>query len=58
MAFKNETRRGRKVSKELLTVLLCCNMIGEFERPLITGKEKRPRAFKKLDVNKFPVDWC
>jgi len=24
-----------KVSKERLTVLLCCNMIGEFERPLV-----------------------
>ncbi|CAI6352918.1 unnamed protein product [Macrosiphum euphorbiae] len=33
-------------------------MIGEFERPLVIGKAKRPRAFKKLDVNKFPVDWC
>ncbi|XP_003248468.1 tigger transposable element-derived protein 6-like [Acyrthosiphon pisum] len=58
MAFKNETCNGGKVSKERLTVLLCCNIIGEFERPLIIGKAKRPRAFKKLDVNKFPVDWC
>ncbi|XP_025416874.1 tigger transposable element-derived protein 6-like [Sipha flava] len=57
-AFKNETCSGGKVSKERLTVLLCCNMIGEFERPLVLGKAKRPRAFKKLDANKFPVDWC
>lgn len=56
MVFKNETCSGGKVSKKLLTVLLCCNMIGEFERPLVIGKAKR--AFKKLDVNKFPVDWC
>ncbi|KAL4141823.1 hypothetical protein QTP88_004380 [Uroleucon formosanum] len=58
MTFKNETCSGGKVSKDRLTVLLCCNIIGEFERPLVIGKAKRPRAFKKLDVNKFPVDWC
>jgi len=45
MAFKNETCSGGKVSKERLTVLLCCNMIGEFERPLVIDKAKRPRAF-------------
>ncbi|XP_008184662.1 tigger transposable element-derived protein 6-like [Acyrthosiphon pisum] len=28
MAFKNETCNGGKVSKERLTVLLCCNIIG------------------------------
>jgi len=33
-------------------------MISDFERPLVTGKAKQPRAFKKLNVNKFPVDWC
>jgi len=58
MAFKNETCSGGKVSKERLIVQLCCNMIGEFECPLVIGKAKRLRAFKKLDVNKFPVDWC
>ena len=58
MVFKNETCSGGKVSKKRLTMLLCCNMIDEFERPLVIGKAKRPQAFKKLDVNKFPVDWC
>lgn len=56
-AFKEETCNGGKVSKERLTVLRCCNIDGEFERPLIIGKAKRPRSFKKLDVNKFPIDW-
>ena len=46
MAFKNETCSGGKVSKERLTVLLCCNIIGEFERPLVKCKAKRPRASK------------
>ncbi|KAL4104528.1 hypothetical protein QTP88_019823 [Uroleucon formosanum] len=57
MAFKNEIFTGGKISKERLTVLLCSNMLGEFERPLVIGKAKRPRAFKKLDINNFPVDW-
>lgn len=47
----------RYVRKERLTVLLCSNMLGEFERPVVIGKAKRPRAFKKLDINNFPVDW-
>ena len=57
MAFKDEICTGGKISKERLTVLLCCNMEGDFERPLVIGKAKRPRAFKKLDVSKFPVEW-
>ncbi|XP_025208664.1 tigger transposable element-derived protein 6-like [Melanaphis sacchari] len=57
MAFKNEICTGGKISKERLTVLLCSNMLGEFERPVVIGKAKRPRAFKKLDINNFPVDW-
>ncbi|XP_025413818.1 tigger transposable element-derived protein 6-like, partial [Sipha flava] len=57
MAFKNEICTGEKISKERLTVLLCTNMLGEFERPLFIGKAKRPRAFKKLDINNFPVNW-
>lgn len=32
-------------------------MFVEFERPLIIGKSKRPRAFKTLDINNFLVDW-
>jgi hypothetical protein len=56
MAFKSENCSGGKISKERLTVLLCCSMDGEFEKPLVIDKAKRPRAFKKLDVSKFPVD--
>jgi len=55
--FKNEICTGGKILKERLTVLLCSNMLGEFERPLVIGKAKRLRAFKKLDINNFPVDW-
>jgi len=39
MAFKNEICSGGKVSKERLRVLLCCNIKGEFERPLVIGRQ-------------------
>lgn len=39
MRLKNETSVG-KISKERLTVLLCSNMLDEFERTLIIGKSK------------------
>jgi len=42
MEFKNEICTGGKISKERLTVLLCSNILGEFERPLIIDKSKRP----------------
>jgi len=57
MAFKKEICTGGKISKERLTVLLCSNMVGEFERKFVIGKVKLPRAFKKLDINNFPVNW-
>jgi hypothetical protein len=57
VAFKSETCSGGKISKKRLTVLLRSNMLGEFERQLVIGKAKRPRAFKKLEINNFPVDW-
>lgn len=35
-AFKNEICSEGKISKEcLITVLLCSNMLGEFEPPLV-----------------------
>lgn len=49
--------KGGKRSKERLTVLLCVNMIGEFEKPMIIGKSEKPRCFKHVDLRKLPVNW-
>ena len=57
MAFKGENCAGGKISKERLTVLLCVNMIGEFEKPLIIGKAAKPRCFKGIDLSKLNVEW-
>lgn len=42
MCLKTEKCVSGKKSKERLTVMLCVNMIGEFEKPLIIGKAKKP----------------
>ncbi|GBM58401.1 Tigger transposable element-derived protein 6 [Araneus ventricosus] len=50
LCFKGEKYSGRKISKERLTLLLCCNMLGDFETPVVIGKTKKPRCFKNIDV--------
>lgn len=57
LCFKNEKCSGGKISKERLTILLCCNMLGEFEKPLVIGKAQKPRCFKNIDIGKLSVSW-
>jgi hypothetical protein len=45
------------MSKERLTVLLCGNMVGEMEKPLVSGKPAKPRCFKNMKINNLPVIW-
>lgn len=55
--FKNEICTSGKKSKERLTVMLCVNLIGEFEKPLIIGKSKKPRCFKNVDIKRLDPHW-
>ncbi|GBN50562.1 Tigger transposable element-derived protein 6 [Araneus ventricosus] len=57
LCFKGEKCSSGKISKERLTILLCCNMLGDFETPVVIGKAKKPRCFKKIDVRKLSVLW-
>lgn len=57
MCFKGEKCSGGKSSKERLTVLLCCNIEGEFEQPLVIGKAKKPRCFKNINPKTLSVHW-
>jgi len=57
LALKGETCSSGKQSKERLTVLLCVNMLGDFETPFIIGKSKKPRCFKNVNVNQLGVTW-
>ena len=49
--------KGGKRSKERITVVMCCNMDGQFVKPLVIGKTERPRCFRNLDVKTLPVTW-
>ncbi|GBO07456.1 hypothetical protein AVEN_33973-1 [Araneus ventricosus] len=55
LCFKGEKYSGGKISKERLTLLLCCNMLGDFETPIVIGKSKKPRCFMNIDVRKLSV---
>ena len=55
--LEGEKYSSGKKSKERLTVMLCVNMCGEFEKPLVIGKSRKPRCFKNIDVKSLNVVW-
>ena len=57
LASANEGRApGFKVRKERVTILACCNATGDHKlRLAMIGKPKKPRAFKGLSPNAFPL---
>ncbi|XP_025405571.1 tigger transposable element-derived protein 6-like, partial [Sipha flava] len=57
LCLKNEICRGGKKAKDRLTILLCVNMIGEFETPLIIKKSLKPRCFISINVSTLCVNW-
>jgi hypothetical protein len=57
LRLREKSVPGGKMTKERLIVLLCGNMVGEFEKPLVIGKATKPRCFKKLQINNLPVIW-
>lgn len=57
LCVSGEEFKGGKCLKERLTVMLCVNMKGEFEKPLVIGKSQHPRCFKHTDVERLPVLW-
>ncbi|GBM54415.1 Tigger transposable element-derived protein 6 [Araneus ventricosus] len=57
LCFEGEKCSGGKISKERLTLLLCCNMLGDFKTPVVIGKAKKRRCFKNIDVRKLSVSW-
>ena len=48
---------GVKQSKDCITISLCANMKGEFEKPLIIGKAALPLAFRNITTAALPVTW-
>lgn len=56
-ALRNDRCAGGKSAKERLTILLCSNMEGDKEKPLVIGKSKKPRCFAGAYVDKLPIEW-
>ncbi|XP_037776968.1 tigger transposable element-derived protein 4-like [Penaeus monodon] len=49
--------QGGKRSEERLTAMLCVNMKGEFEKPLIIGRCEKPHCFKWINTKVLPIIW-
>lgn len=43
LSIRGDDCKGGKRSKDRLTVMLCVNMEGKFEKPLVIGKAAKPR---------------
>jgi len=52
---KEDDCKGAKQRKERITILFCCNLLGEKYPPLIIGKSKSPRCMKNFDMQKINV---
>lgn len=57
MNFINETCIEGNLSKERLTVMLCTNINGEFEKPLIIGKIGKHSYFKDINMDDLGIIW-
>ena len=57
LSVKGQDCKGGKRSKERITVVMCCNMDGQFMKPLVLGKSAKPRCFRNLDNDTLPVTW-
>jgi hypothetical protein len=57
MNFINETCSEGNLSKERLTVMLCTNIIGDFEKPLIIGKIGKHTYFKDINMDDLGIIW-
>ncbi|XP_066274905.1 tigger transposable element-derived protein 4-like [Branchiostoma lanceolatum] len=57
LCVKGEQCSGGKQSKERVTVMLCSNMAGDKEKPLLIGKSTNPRCFKNIKKSSLPVTY-
>lgn len=50
LTFANDKRKGGKTSKDRITALFCCSMVGEKRKIFVIGKNKSPRCFKGVHL--------
>jgi hypothetical protein len=56
LTMKNDKCFGRKITKQRLTVLLCSNMLSDFEKPLIIGNARNPKMLQRSSTRKSQHD--
>jgi hypothetical protein len=57
LTMKNVKCFGRKIPKQRLVFLLCSNMLGDFEKPLIIGNARNPRCIKGVRLENLNITW-
>ena len=57
LVTNTESKKGIKVPKERVTVLLACSAAGEKLTPLLIGKNKEPRCLKGIPRGLLPIDY-
>ncbi|KAF7699545.1 Tigger transposable element-derived protein 6 [Cucumispora dikerogammari] len=55
--YLDDNCKDVKVSKERVTLLLCCSLACEKQKPLIIVKSKSPRSLKNVDLNFINVEY-
>ena len=58
LAVKGTDCSSGKQSKLRLTLVLCFNMIGQFTKPILIGRAKRPHCFRNIKTDRLPVVWA
>ncbi len=54
---KDEDRKGIKVCKDRITVMLACSATGEKLMPLVIGRSQNPRCFKSASQYELGIKW-
>jgi len=55
LVAKGDCCKGGKLSKERLTILFGCSMLGEKLPLLVVGKSAKPRCFKNFDISALGI---
>lgn len=56
-SFINETCCEGNLSRERFTIMLCVNMAGEFEKPLIIGKIGKQKCIDNIKTDDLGIIW-
>lgn len=55
LCLKNDSCKNEKHPKERLTMFLCCNKIGNFQKIVVKGYAVKPWCFKNMNIKKLSI---